>query len=98
FNSLVCSTLPINDNQLDTGLVITLDSSYNKFYSILFPLILNSSCLSSSIQRIYFDEANSIVWDFIYQWLFNHKEILLFPNLKSLILTRCRSIEPLTES
>ncbi|CAF0874273.1 unnamed protein product [Rotaria sp. Silwood1] len=98
FNYLVCSILSINGNQLNTGLIITLGSSYKKLNSIFFPLILNSSCLSSSIQRIHFDETNSIACDFIYQWLFNHKEILLFPNLKSLILTRCRSIEPLTES
>ncbi|CAF4939560.1 unnamed protein product, partial [Rotaria socialis] len=62
-----------------------------------FPLLLNSSCLSSCIQRIHFDERNSIVRDCVYQWLFNDKEIL-FPNLKSLILTQCRLKEPLIES
>ncbi|CAF3645100.1 unnamed protein product [Rotaria socialis] len=97
FNSLVCSTLSVNSNSLNTGLVFTLGSSYNKLYSTLFPLLLNSSCLSSCIQRIHFDERNSIVRDCVYQWLFNDKEII-FPNLKSLILTQCRLKEPLIES
>ncbi|CAM4795683.1 unnamed protein product [Rotaria magnacalcarata] len=97
FNSLVCSTLSVNSNLLNTGLVFTLGSSYNKLYSTLFPLLLNSSCLSSCIQRIHFDERNSIVRDCVYQWLFNDKEII-FPNLKSLILTQCRLKEPLIES
>lgn len=97
FNALVCLTLSVNSNLLNTGLVITLGSSYNKLHSTLLPLILNSSYLSSCIQRIHFDERNSIVRDRIYQWLFNDKEIL-FPNLKSLILTQCRLMEPLIES
>ena len=33
-----------------------------------------------------------------YEWLFNDKKILRFPNLKSLILTRCGSIEPVVQS
>ncbi|CAF5219902.1 unnamed protein product, partial [Rotaria magnacalcarata] len=97
FNSLVCSTLSVNSNLLNTGLVFTLGSSYNKLHSTLFPLLLNSSSLSSCIQRIHFDERNSIVRDCVYQWLFNDKEII-FPNLKSLILTQCRLKEPLIES
>ncbi|CAF4905777.1 unnamed protein product, partial [Rotaria magnacalcarata] len=67
-NSLVCSTLSINDYALNTGL-ITLGLSYNKFCSTLFPLILNSSSLSSSIKRIHIDETNSIASDLIYEWL-----------------------------
>ena len=63
FNSLVCSTLSINDNRLNSGLLITHGLSYNKCCSILFPLILNSSSLCSSIQRIHFDETNSIACD-----------------------------------
>ncbi|CAF5028523.1 unnamed protein product, partial [Rotaria magnacalcarata] len=86
-----------NSSLLNTGLVFTLGSSYNKLYSALFSLILNSSCLSSCIQRIHFDERNPIVLDYVYQWLFNDKEIL-FPNLKTLILTQCRLREPLIES
>ena len=97
FNCLVCSTLSINDNQLNSGLVITLGSSYNNLCSIFFPLILNSSCLSSSIRRIHFDETNSISCDLIYQYLFYHKKILHFPNLKSLIFTRCGSIESIVD-
>jgi hypothetical protein len=61
-------------------------------------LILNSSSLSSSIQRIHFDETNSIVSNLCYEWLFNDKNILRFPNLKSFILTRCGSIEPIIQS
>ncbi|CAF0836276.1 unnamed protein product [Rotaria sordida] len=98
FNSLVCSILSINDNQLNSGLLITHGLSYNKCCSILFPLILNSSSLCSSIQRIHFDETNSIASDLCYQWLFNDKNILRFPNLKSFILTRCGSIEPIIQS
>ncbi|CAF1382893.1 unnamed protein product [Rotaria sordida] len=98
FNSLVCSILSINDNQLNSGLLITHGLSYNKCCSILFPLILNSSSLSSSIQRIHFDETNSIASDLCYEWLFNDKNILRFPNLKSFILTRCGSIEPIIQS
>ena len=97
FNCLVCSTLSINDNQLNSGLVITLGSSYNNLCSIFFPLILNSSCLSSSIQRIHFDETNSISCDLIYRYLFYHKKILHFPNLKSLIFTQCGSIESIVD-
>ncbi|CAF3967221.1 unnamed protein product, partial [Rotaria sp. Silwood1] len=93
FNSLICSTLPINDNQLNNGLVTTHGLSYNKCCSILFSLILNSSSLSSSIQCIHFDGTNSMSSDLCYQWLFNDENILHFPYLKSLILTRCGSIE-----
>ncbi|CAF3657061.1 unnamed protein product [Rotaria socialis] len=97
-NSLVCSTLSINDYSLNTGLLITLGLSYNKFCSTLFPLILNSSSLSSSIKRIYVDETNSIASDLIYEWLFNDQKILRFPNLKSLILIQCQITEPVVQS
>jgi hypothetical protein len=97
-NSLICSTLSINDNLFNSGLLITHGLSYNKCCSILFPLILNSSSLSSSIQRIHFDGTNSISSDLCYEWLFNDKNILRFPHLKSLILTRCGSIEPVIQS
>ncbi|CAF4103399.1 unnamed protein product, partial [Rotaria sordida] len=98
FNSLVCSILSIYGNRLNNGLLITHGLSYNKCCSILFPLFLNSSSLSSSIQYIHFDETNSISCDFSYQWLFNNKNILRFPNLKSLVLIRCGSIEPVVQS
>ncbi len=98
FNSLVCSILSINDNRLNSGLLITHGLSYNKCCSILFPLILNSSSLYSSIRRIHFDDTNSISSDLCYEWLFNDKNILHFPNLKSLILIRCGSIEPVVQS
>ncbi|CAF1506480.1 unnamed protein product, partial [Rotaria sordida] len=67
FNSLVCSILSIYGNRLNNGLLITHGLSYNKCCSILFPLFLNSSSLSSSIQYIHFDETNSISCDFSYQ-------------------------------
>ncbi|CAF2987583.1 unnamed protein product [Rotaria sp. Silwood2] len=98
FNSLVCSSLSINDNLLNSGLIITHGLSYNKCCSILFPLILNFSSLSSSIQRIHFDGTSSIASDLCYEWLFNDKNILRFPNLKSLVLARCGSIEPVVQS
>jgi len=70
FSSLVCSILSINDNRLNSGLLITDGLPYNKYCSILFPLILNASSLCSSIQRIHFDETNSIPCDLCYEWLF----------------------------
>ena len=97
FNFLVRSTLSINDNRSNTGICIQQGLSYNKCCSILFPLILNSSSLSSSIQRIHFDGTNSIAPDLCYEWLFSEKKILHFSNLKSLILTRCGSIEPVIQ-
>ncbi|CAF5014013.1 unnamed protein product, partial [Rotaria sp. Silwood1] len=84
FNSLICLTLSINDNRLTNGLVIAYGLSYNKCCSILFPLILNSSSLCSSIQRIHFDGINSMSSDLCYQLLFNNKNILHFPHLISL--------------
>ena len=87
FNSLICSIL----HCLNGGLV-TQNISFNKC-SRLFSLILNSSSLSSSIQRIHFDGTNSNGYDFCYQWLFTDENILAFPNLKSLIFTRCGSIK-----
>ncbi|CAF3943825.1 unnamed protein product, partial [Rotaria sordida] len=98
FNSLVCSIFSINDNRLNSGLLITHGLSYNKCCSILFPLILNSSPLSSSIQRIHFDGSNSIASDLCYEWLFNDKKLLHFPNLKSLVLGQCGSIKPIVQS
>ncbi|CAF5169647.1 unnamed protein product, partial [Rotaria sp. Silwood1] len=98
FNSLVCSILSINDNRLNSGLLITHGLAYNKCCSILFPLILNSSPLSSSIQRIHFDGSNSIASDLCYEWLFNDKKLFHFPNLKSLVLGQCGSIKPIVQS
>ncbi|CAF2141482.1 unnamed protein product [Rotaria magnacalcarata] len=97
FDSLVRSIISLNANRLNTGLRITSDLAYNKC-STLFSLILKSSSLSSSVQRIHFDETNSIASDLIYEWLFNHNNVLNFPNLKSLILIRCGSIEPVVRS
>ena len=87
FNSLVCSILSRNDHISNNGIFITQGLSYNKCCSILSPLILNSSCLSFSIQRIHLDGRNSSAYDLCYEWLFNDKNLLHFPNLKSLVLT-----------
>ncbi|CAF4894961.1 unnamed protein product, partial [Rotaria magnacalcarata] len=53
FDSLVRSIISLNVNRLNTGLRITSDLAYNKC-STLFSLILKSSSLSSSVQRIHF--------------------------------------------
>ncbi|CAF4633067.1 unnamed protein product [Rotaria socialis] len=98
FNSLICSILSINNNLLNSGLVIARGLSYNKCCSILFPLILNSSPLSSSIQRIHFDGRNSSASDLCYEWLFNDENLLHFPNLKSLVLTQCGSIRSIVQT
>jgi hypothetical protein len=98
FDSLVCSILSINDKRLNSGLVFTCGLSYKKYSTILFPLISNSSFLSSSIRRIHFDGRNSSAYDLCYQWLFSDENILRFPNLKSLILTRCGSTKSIFES
>ena len=92
-NSLVCSILSINDNRLNSGLLFTRGLSYEKYSRILFPLISNSSSLSSSIRRIHFDGTNANAYDLCYHLLFNDENILHFPNLKSLILTRCGSMK-----
>lgn len=97
-NSLVCSILSMNDNRLNSGLIFTRGLSYNKYFTILFPLISNSSSLSSSIRRIHFDGTNSSVYDLCYELLFNDENILRFPNLKSLILTRCGSMKSICQS
>lgn len=97
-NSLICSTLSINNSLLNSGLTTTCGLSYKKCSTILFPLIFSSSSLSSSIQRIHFDGKNSSASDLCYEWLFNEKNILRFPNLKSLVLTQCESIRSITQS
>ncbi|CAF1348708.1 unnamed protein product [Didymodactylos carnosus] len=97
FDSLVCSIVAINDSRLNSGLVFTCDLSYNKYSTILFPLISNSA-LFSSIRRIHFDGRNSSTYDLCYEWLFSDENILRFPNLKSLILTRCGSRKSIFQS
>ncbi|CAF4749762.1 unnamed protein product, partial [Rotaria sp. Silwood2] len=82
----------------NSGLPITHGLSYNTCCSILFSLISNSSSFYSSIRRIHFDDKNSMSSDLCYDWLFNDKNILRFPNLKSLILIRCGSIESVVQS
>ena len=81
FDSLICSTLEINHN----GIIFNKPGlSYEKFSRILFPLFSNSSSLISSIRCIQLDGRNSNSYDF-----FNHnRNILHYPNLKSLIFTR----------
>ncbi|CAF4866172.1 unnamed protein product, partial [Rotaria sp. Silwood1] len=64
------------------------DLSYKKFSSILLPLISNSSYLSSLIKYIHFDGTYSNSYNIINKCLYN-QQILCFPNLKSLNITRC---------
>ncbi|CAF4644612.1 unnamed protein product, partial [Rotaria sp. Silwood2] len=64
------------------------DLSYKKFSSILLPLISNSSYLSSLIKYIHFDGTYSNSYYIINKCLYN-QQILCFPNLKSLNITRC---------
>ncbi|CAF1329570.1 unnamed protein product [Rotaria sp. Silwood1] len=100
FNSLICSILSTNGiNLTEPGL------SFKKCCSTLFPLICNSSSpsLASYIHRIHFDGTNSSASDFIYEWLFynnnNHDgNIHRYPNLKSVVLTRCLLVESLNKT
>ncbi|CAF3370587.1 unnamed protein product, partial [Rotaria socialis] len=72
-----------------SGLVFNQsDLSYKNFSSILLPLILNSSYLSSLIKYIHFDGTYSNSYNIINKCLYN-QQILCFPNLKSLDITRC---------
>ena len=101
FDVLICSILSKTDNQLNSGLAIVEPGlSYSKCNSILFPLICDPlSPLASSIRRIHFDGTYCNASDLSYEWLFdNEKNILQFPNLKSLILTQCLLVEPLIKS
>jgi hypothetical protein len=93
-NSLICSIFSMNK------IVLTQPGlSHIECSSILLPIISKSSCLSSAIRCIHFDEANSNSSEYIHKWLFdNEKQILHFSNLKSLILTRCLLSEPLVKS
>ncbi|CAM4900526.1 unnamed protein product [Rotaria socialis] len=94
---LICSILSRVDNRLNSGLLIIEPGlSFNECHSLLFHSV---STLNFCIQRIHFDGANSIASDLSYELLFdNDKNILRFPNLKSLVLTRCFLIESLIKS
>ncbi|CAF0860823.1 unnamed protein product [Rotaria sp. Silwood1] len=101
FDRLICSILSKIDNKSNNGLVIINPGlSYNKYNSILLPLISNPLLpFASCIQRLHFDGTICNDSDLSYKWLFdNDKKILHFPNLKSLILTRCLLVEPLIKS
>ncbi|CAF3564796.1 unnamed protein product [Rotaria sp. Silwood1] len=101
FDRLICSILSKIDNKSNNGLVIINPGlSYNKCNSILLPLISNPLLpFASCIQRLHFDGTICNDSDLSYKWLFdNDKKILHFPNLKSLILTRCLLVQPLIKS
>ncbi|CAF0998932.1 unnamed protein product [Rotaria sordida] len=87
-NSLIYSIFSIDKYEISFN---QLDLSYKKFSLILLPLIYKSSSLSSLIKYIHFDGTNSNSYNVIHQFLFynNDKQILCFPNLKSLKITRC---------
>lgn len=91
-DSLVCSTLSNNGNSLNSGIIISNSLSYKKCSTILFPLILNSSSLCASIERIHLDGKHSNAFDLLSEWLFTEKNILRFSNLKSVFITQCQSI------
>lgn len=100
FNSLIHSILSIKNNKLNSGLtIINSGFSFNECNSILFPLeSYPLSLITSSIRRIHFDETNSNICSLINQWNYDiRKKRFCFPNLKSLILTRCLLIEPLVK-
>jgi hypothetical protein len=87
-NSLICSIFSIEKN----GIVFyQSDLSYKILSSILLPLISNSLYLSSLIKHIHFDGTYSNSYNIINQCVYynNDKQILSFPNLKSLKITRC---------
>lgn len=94
FNSLICSILSRIDNQSNSGLVIIEPGlSFDKCNSFI---LHSSSLLLSSVRRIHFDGTNSDASNLSYEWLFdNDKQVFRFPNLQSLILTRCVAIESL---
>jgi hypothetical protein len=106
FNSLIYSIFSIHKNPYNSGLIFTQPGfSRSKWFSTLFPFICHSSSplLASYIKYIHFDGTNSSVCDLSYEWLFedivnNERKILRYPNLKSLILTRCLLIEPLVKT
>jgi hypothetical protein len=101
FDVLICSILSRIDSQSNSGLVIIEPGlSFNKYQSILFPLIFHSSfSLAFYIRRIHFDGTYCSASDLSYEWLFdNDKKVLRFPNLKSLTHTRCLLVEPLIKS
>ncbi|CAF2116520.1 unnamed protein product [Rotaria magnacalcarata] len=94
-NYLICFLVSINNRKKNSGISIKqLGLSYNECYLKLLPLLNHSSLLSfcSSIRRLSFDGTNSIACDINYEWIFyqnNTERILRFPNLKTLILTKC---------
>ncbi|CAF1052367.1 unnamed protein product [Adineta steineri] len=78
-NSIICSIFQINK----IGIVLNkTDLSHKKFSKILLPLMFNSLSLYSNIKYIYFNEINSVSFDFTYQEIY-------FRNLKSINITKC---------
>jgi hypothetical protein len=98
FDSLLCTALSINNHLLNSGLLITHGLSYKKCHSKLFPLIFNSSSLSSAIQRIHLDGRNAIACDLSYKSLFNKRRLRHLPNLKSFVFTQFDPVKPAVES
>lgn len=91
FNSLICLTFSKNEH----GIIINqLGLSYRTFLSKLFPLVGNCASLMNSIRYIYLDGTNSNSYDF-----FNSDQnILGYPNLDALILSRFYLSESLIEN
>ena len=98
YNSLICSTLSLNDTRLNNAFFTTHGLPYYKCRSVLYSVIFNCQYLCLSIKKIHFDGSNSTSYDLCYRWLFNDQNNLRFPNLKSLAFTRCGSIRSIIRS
>ncbi len=95
-NSLICSIFSINKFIFNKSTL-----SYEKFSTIILPLILNCSDLLSSIKSIHFDEINSLFFDLFYENIYNDnniKPIVYFPNLKSVSINQCLLSQSLVQT
>jgi hypothetical protein len=98
-NSLICSIFSINNKNRFIFNKSTL--SYEKFSTIILPLILNCSYLLSPIKSIHFDEINSLFFDLFYENIYNDnniKPIVYFPNLKSVSINQCLLSQSLVQT
>jgi hypothetical protein len=77
-NSVICSIFSIDNTRYNNGIVLTQTGlSHMECSRILLPLISKSSCLSSSIRSIHFDDANSNSSEYIYQWLVDNQKLIV---------------------
>ncbi|CAF1082255.1 unnamed protein product [Rotaria sordida] len=98
-NSLICSIFSINNKNRFIFNKSTL--SYEKFSTIILPLILNCSYLLSPIKSIHFDEINSLFFDLFYENIYNDnsiKPIIYFPNLETVSINQCLLSQSLVQT